>query len=64
MAKKQYRPKANAEGLSLTVQVGGDVDGHEINVDSWPYSTEDGREQRILDAHPQVTDQPAPKKEK
>ena len=63
MAKKTYRPKADAEGLSLTVQVGGDVDGHPLDVSSWPYSTDDGREQRVLDAHPLITDQPA-KKEK
>lgn len=71
MANKTYRPKADAEGLTLTVEVGGDVDGKVLNISpegrqgkSWPYSTEDYREQRILDEHPLVTDQPAPKKER
>ena len=62
LPKKVYRPKANAEGLSLTAQVGGDVDGRALDVTSWPHETEDAREQAILDAHPLVTDQPAPKK--
>lgn len=69
MPKKTYRPKADAEALRITVQMGGDADGKTLDVgegakDSFPYATEDGREQQILDAHPLVTDQPAPKKEK
>ena len=68
MPSKTYRPKADAEGLSLTASLGGDVDGRALNISpegkqgsSWPYTTDDHREQRILDAHPLVTDQP-PKK--
>ena len=56
MSKKTYRPKADAEGLSLTVQMG---EGETLDVSSWPYTTEDYREQAALDQHPLVTDRPA-----
>lgn len=56
--KKTYRPKADAEGLALTVQMG---EGEVLDISSWPYSTESDREQRILDEHPQITNRPESK---
>ena len=75
MSKKTYRPKADAEGLTLTANIGRhqvDVDeggnavfdrepGEVFEVSKWPYTTENPAEIAYLDEHDKVTDRPAPK---
>lgn len=60
MVEKTYRPKAEVENLSLTVQ----AEGKAVDIASWPYKTDDPAKQRALDEHPLVTDRPAPKQSK
>jgi hypothetical protein len=50
MARKAYRPKADAEGLQVTFPTS---DGY-VDVSEWPYSTENPEEQDFLDGHPLV----------
>lgn len=57
MAKKQYRPKKGYEGLALTFPTAEKT----VDISEWPYETASYEEQRFLDAHSQVTDQPEPK---
>ncbi len=56
---KTYRPKSGKEGMTLSQSL-ADRDKAFV-VKSWPHSTEDAGEQAVLDAHPWVTDAPAPK---
>lgn len=58
MPKKVYRPKAEASELrEVTFPTS---DGYRT-VRTFPYETSDVEEQDFLDAHPLVTDRPAPK---
>ncbi len=59
MARKTYRPKADAEGLAVTFPTS---DGYvDIGKNDWPYSTENAEEQAYLDSLEQATDRPEPK---
>ncbi len=50
MARKAFRPKAGAEGLAVTFPTS---DGY-VDINEWPYATENPEEQDFLDAHPLV----------
>lgn len=63
MAKKTYRPKADAENLSVDINIPDtQTGGRTLSISSWPYETEDPQEQEALDSHELVTDRPEPKK--
>jgi hypothetical protein len=65
VAEKTYRPKANAENLSLDINIPNtETGGALLSISSWPYATEDPLEQRFLDDHPLVTDRPPPKSQR
>lgn len=65
MASKSYRPKADVEeGFTATVNVPAEGGAKAIDIDKWPYETDDPQIQAFLDGHPQVTDRPKKKEER
>ena len=63
---KEYRPKADAgENLSIDVMLPNTATGGDrLSVSSFPYTPKNAVEDAALDAHPLVTNQPAPSSKK
>lgn len=51
MSKKAYAPESSG-GLSLTIANGEEV----LEIDEWPFETDDAVLQEVLDRHPLVVD--------
>lgn len=56
--EKTYRPKSGYEGCEITFP--NPLTGETVEISDWPHETESSVEMAHLDAHPWLTDRPAP----